>query len=98
MTTKERTAIQTFFNKYGEIREQQEKAFKELQDLNGKLGSGSRWCCAMTNRDDILKSDADSRTKGRATYLYDIYTEARGKEELMREFGKELANLGFWKK
>ena len=97
MTTKEREAVQTFFNQMTRIDNEADEAFKELQELNAKFGSGSRWCCAQINRDEILEHCKVEYIKNRAKFVYDNYVKAIGQRDLMSEFGQTVADLGFWK-
>lgn len=96
MTTKERKTIQNFINKLTELEAEQDKAFKELQNLNVTCGDGDKWCCLESNLKGVLDHGTD-RDKGRAEYLYRKYFEAEAKMDVIRELGGELAALGFWK-
>lgn len=92
MTKKERAALQELFNKMGEYDADADAAFKRLQDLNAKEGTGHRWCCAAQNYRDLLSKGRDY------TYIYDQYVEANGKRDAIMELGRTLAELNFWKK
>lgn len=91
MTKKEHKALQEHFNRMSEFREQADRAFKRLQDLNGEEGTGTRWCCAETNYKDLLSVGKDY------TYIYNDYVEACAKDMLLMELGSTMANLDFWK-
>lgn len=92
MTKKEHEALQKLFNETGELRDIADQAFKRLQELNATEGTGTRWCCAKTNALDLLKCGKDYM------YIYDKYVEANAKEDMLRELGRTLAELDFWKK
>lgn len=91
MTKKEHAALQEFFNEMGEYDTAADIAFKRLQDLNAKEGTGHRWCCAAQNYRDLLSKGKDY------THIYDNYVEANGKRDVMMELGRTLAGLNFWK-
>lgn len=96
MTAKERKLIQTTINKLTDLDAEKDRLFKELQDLNVKCGDGSRWCSVDANFEGV-RQNGDETQRHRALYMYRRYFEANAKEDLLREFGQELANLGFWK-
>lgn len=92
MTKKEHAALQALFNKLDDYRAEEDIAFKRLQDLNEKEGTGHRWCSAEHNYKELLSKGKDY------TYIYNDYVEARGKYEACMELGHTLAELNFWKK
>ena len=92
MTKREHKALQELVNKHSEYREKADRAFERLQDLNEKEGSGSRWCCAATNMEDLLAAGKDY------VYLYTEYVENNAKADTLEwELGRTLAGLNFWK-
>ncbi len=91
MTKKEHNAMQELFNQMGEYRDAADMAFKQLQDLNGKEGTGHRWCCAAQNYRDLLSVGKDY------THIYDRYVQYNGMSDAMMELGRTLAGLNFWK-
>lgn len=91
MTKKEHDALQKLMNEMNELRDRSEQAFKRLQDLNAKDGTGKRWCCAKTNATDLLGCGKDYM------YLYEEYVQANAKEDMLVELGHTLAELNFWK-
>ena len=98
MTAKERNEIQAFFNRFSEFNEEESRAFKKLQEMNKEHGSGEVWCSASANLECIIRECEDQNIVNRAKYVYDEYTKARGKIEVMWEIGRTLAEIGFWKK
>ena len=91
MTKREHEALQKEFNKMGDYMAKADTAFKQLQDLNGKEGTGHRWCCAAQNYRDLLSVGKDY------TYIYDEYVKYNGMVDAMRTLGSTLAELNFWK-
>lgn len=92
MTKKERAALQELFNKMSEYDAEADVAFKRLQELNAKEGTGHKWCCAAQNYRDLLSKGKDY------THIYNNYVEASGKYEATLDLGRTLAELNFWKK
>ena len=97
MTAKERKATQDLINLFTPLREEEDKAFHDLQELNATEGDGSRWCSVDANLEGIETHSTDRRTRERARALYRKYWEASAKQDLLRDFGGTLAELGFWK-
>jgi hypothetical protein len=97
MTTKERTAIQRFVNKLSELDEIKHAAFVELQNINEAHGDGNRWCSPDYNLDCLIAANAEQIHINRAKRCYRDYFEADAKQDLIRELGGTLADLGFWK-
>lgn len=97
MTTRERNAMQKFFNRLTEYDNERDRYFAELQELNAKNGDGSRWCSAEHNLHELEKTCKDERIINRAREAYRRYEQANGKLDLLHEFGFELAELNFWK-
>ena len=91
MTKREHEALQKEFNKMSDYMAKADIAFKQLQDLNGKEGTGRRWCCAAQNHRDLLSAGKDY------TYIYDEYVKYNGMVDAMRSLGSTLAELNFWK-
>lgn len=91
MTKREHEVLQARFNKLEYHREEMDKAFKQLQDLNANEGTGTRWCSAKQNAED-LKSCGKNYD-----HLYERYLIQGGMYEAILELGGDLANLGFWK-
>lgn len=91
MTKREHEALQKEFNKTSEYDAEADVAFKRLQDLNGTEGTGHRWCCAAQNYRDLLSVGKDY------THIYDRYVQYNGMVDAMRELGRTLAGLNFWK-
>ena len=96
MTTKERNIIQTHFNKFMELDAQKDRCFKALQDLNAESGDGTRWCGVESNLRGVWEHGSEI-DRNRALHLYRLYFEADAKEDLLRELGQPLADIGFWK-
>ena len=95
MTKKEHEAIQKEFNRIEEIRQKADEYFKMLQDKNGAI-TGTRWCSALNNYQDLAKADPDQ--EGRYRHWYEEYLKYRAMEDAYMEFGSTLAEAGFWKK
>lgn len=91
MTKREHEALQEHFNKMSDYMTEADIAFKQLQDLNGKEGTGHKWCCAAQNYRDLLSVGKDY------THIYDRYVQYNGMVDAMRELGRTLAGLNFWK-
>lgn len=91
MTKREHEALQEHFNKMGDYMTEADIAFKQLQELNGKEGTGHKWCCAAQNYRDLLSVGKDY------TYIYDEYVKYNGMVDAMRQLGRTLAELNFWK-
>lgn len=96
MTAKERNLIQATINKLTELDAEKDRLFNDLQALNVKCGDGHKWCSVDANFEGI-RQHGDETQRHRALWMYRRYFEADAKEDLLREFGQELANLGFWK-
>ena len=97
MTTKERNALQNLYNRLvNNAKKQSEVAFKGLQNLNSSLGN-SKWCCAMQNFEEILKTTTDRKIIYQAEQLIREYQEANGMEQAYYELGNTLVELNFWK-
>jgi len=90
MTKKEKEAFQGFMNQYSRYEKEADEAFKELQTLN-KNETGTAWCCAQTNYEDLLKAGKDYG------YLYNRYVEAEAKQDILTRYGQMMADLGLWK-
>lgn len=97
MTTKERIELQNLFNRISVARERKDKAFKELQELNASLGN-ARWCSAITNFEEIIKTTNDSRIKTMAEMLFIDFIELNAIEDTLEDLGGVLLKLGFLKK
>lgn len=97
MTKNEKQKLQNLFNTINEVRKQSDQAFKGLQDLNASLGN-SRWCSAITNYNDIVKTTNDVNIKLKAELLIADYYEAEGKQNALMKLGETLAELNFWNK
>lgn len=98
MTKKERATVQGFINKMTELRKIEEETLKALQDLNVEHGDGSRWCSWQACLNGILANpETDERTKAQAKYQYERFVKATAQEDLIRDFGADLAEIGFWK-
>ena len=91
MTKREHEALQKEFNKMSDYMAKADTAFKQLQDLNGKEGTGHKWCCAAQNYRDLLSAGKDY------TYIFDEYVKYNGMFDAMRKLGSTLAELNFWK-
>lgn len=91
MKQTERKALQDFMNKYGELRKEQDRIFKELQEENRKV-NGNAWCCAKTNYEELKELGI----KWAESY-YEEYVKLTGKLDLISEYGSMLAELNFWK-
>ena len=96
MTAKERNFIQTTINKLTELDAEKDRLFKQLQALNVECGDGRKWCSVDANLEGARKH-GDENQRNRALWMYRRYFEADAKEDLLREFGQGLADLGFWK-
>ena len=96
MTAKERAVIQAHINKMTEIDREKDRAFYAIQALNVEHGDGTKWCSPDANLAGVL-ANGDELSKGRAKYQYRLYFEACAKEDLLRELGQGLADIGFWK-
>ena len=90
MKAVEKQSLQRFVNQLSTIREESDKAFEFLQDRNGEI-NGKRWCSAETNYKELLAAGYDY------TREYNKYIECQGKEDLMMDLMRELAELNFWK-
>lgn len=91
MTKTERTTMQNFFNRIGDIDNEMNNIFYELQKEN-KIVNGNAWCNAEANAEELVKAGV-KWAKGR----YQRYVELKGQYDLMLQFGQELANIDFWK-
>ena len=91
MTKTERKALQEYINKMTGYRVVVDIAFKELQDLNEKEGTGHRWCCADQNYKDLLSVGKDY------TNIYNRYVQYNGMIDALNQLGNTLAELNFWK-
>lgn len=78
MTTKERKTIQNFINKLTELEAEQDKAFKELQNLNVTCGDGDKWCCLESN----LKTLFENACKGIAYKMLTASVMCNGEKVL----------------
>ena len=90
MTKKEHAAMQKHINTVYEYRKDADKVFKRLQDLNEAEGTGCRWCSAEQNTKDLLSCGKDY------LYLFERYTRAQAKIEMIDSLGCVLADIGFW--
>ena len=90
MTKRERKALQEFMNKTCRYDADSDKVFKELQDLNQRMGTGHRWCSAEMNYKDLLSCGHDYG------YLFKMYVALNAKKDLLKEYGSMLAELNFW--
>lgn len=97
MTKKEQQKLQQLFNTINKTREQENNAFKQLQDLNASLGN-PRWCSALNNYNDIVKTTTDTRILLRAETALANYYEASGKQYALIDLGDILYSLNFWDK
>ena len=97
MTTREHETIQRFFNRMSEFEAEQDKCFKELQEMNATFGDGHRWCCAEYNLEMLAKTAPESLEHRRAKTIYEKYLKASAKHDLLMDLGAELAELRFWK-
>ena len=97
MTKNEKQKLQTLFNTINGARKQQDHAFKCLQELNASLGN-SKWCSAITNYKDIVKTTNDTSIIHKADLLIADYYEAEGKQDMLMALGGILAELNFWGK
>ena len=97
MTTREHETIQRFFNRMSEFEAEQDKCFKELQEINATFGDGNRWCSAEHNLEMLAKTATDSLEYRRAKTIYEKYLKAGAKHDLLMELGAGLADLNFWK-
>jgi hypothetical protein len=91
MTKVEHKTLQEHFNKMNDYKAEADIAFKQLQDLNEKEGTGHRWCSAAQNYKDLFSVGKDY------TNIYDRYIQYNGMVEAMRQLGSTLAELNFWK-
>lgn len=99
MTTKERTAVQGLINKMTELDKIMDETLEALEQMNEEHGDGSRYCSWKHNLDGVIaNTEPNSVERGRAFYQYDRYMTARAQQDLIREFGGTLADLGFWEK
>lgn len=91
MTRKEHEALQKEFNKFGDYMKKADEAFTRLQELNGKEGTGVRYCSAEHNYKALLSVGKDY------TRIYDEYVRYNGMREAIESLGGVLAELNFWK-
>ncbi len=91
MTRKEQEVLQKFCNRMSKYEAKADDAFKMLQDLNEKEGTGKRWCSAEQNVKDLLSVGKDYM------YLYNEYVRADAAIDTLMALGSELADIGFWK-
>lgn len=98
MTKKERATVQRFINNLTELSNIKDETLKTLQDLNEEHGDGHRWCSWQACLDGILaNSQTDDVVKSWAKYHYERFVKATAQEDLIRDFGASLAEVGFWK-
>ena len=98
MTTKERATVQGFINKMTELDKIADETLETLKDMNEAHGDGTRWCSWDACLDGIAKhNNRESLEYRRAAHVYRRYVEARAQQDLIRSFGGELAEIGFWK-
>lgn len=72
--------------------EESTKYFKELQDLNFKNGSGSRWCDITNNLKGIFEKGSNSDIY-KAMELVRKYHEAEGKHDALYELAIATKNF-----
>ena len=92
MTTKERAALQNHINTINSYEQKADECFKKLQSMNAHVGSGHAWCCAELNCKELM---AAGETK--ALDIYRQYIEYRASVDMLRELGKTLSHVNFWK-
>lgn len=92
MTKREHEALQKFFNTFDEHDKKADSLFKQLQERNAEIGTGTKWCSAEHNATDLLSTGDDY-----GMTLYTKYVEERGKAEAIMKLGRLLADLNFWK-
>lgn len=98
MTKAERTTVQGLINRMTELDEVRDETLVALQDLNQTYGDGHRWCSWDACLDGLAGVlDKDDANFKRALYQYKRFVEASAKLDLIRDFGGELAKIGFWK-
>ena len=98
MTTKERATVQAFINKLSELDSIESETLKTLQDMCEANGDGYRWCSWDFCLEKIAKANGiESLEYKHAAAVYKRYVEVNAQKDLIREFGGNLANIGFWK-
>lgn len=98
MTTKERATVQRFINRMTELDKIRDETLETLKDMNEAHGDGNRWCSWDACLDGIAKNNSrDSLEYRRATAVYKRYVQATAQQDMIRQFGGELAEIGFWK-
>lgn len=98
MTTKERATVQSFINRMTELDKIRDETLETLKDMNKAHGDGNCWCSWDANLEGIAKnSGIDSLEYRRAATVYKKYVQATAQQDLIRQFGGELAEIGFWK-
>ena len=98
MTTKERATVQAFINKLSELDSIESETLKTLQDMCEAHGDGHRWCSWDFCLEKIAKANGlESLEYKCAAAVYKRYVEVNAQKDLIREFGGNLANIGFWK-
>lgn len=92
MTTKERDAIQKFFNQISVFENREHEVFGMLQEASRRNGLPA-WCCAEQNYIQLQ----DTPDKKFATWKYEEYLELGAKIKLMEDLGRVLCGIDFWK-
>ena len=98
MTRKERATVQGFINKLSELDKIENETLKTLKGMCETYGDGNRWCSWKTCLDKIAEaSGIESLEYRRAEVVYERFIKASAQMDLIRAFGGELAEIGFWK-
>ena len=92
MTTKERTAIQSFINEFSQHSKRSTEVFRDLQQLS-KKNNLPMWGNATMNRDQLQ----NTKDALKADMLLEEYNKLQYFMERDRQLGSVLCKLGFWK-
>ena len=98
MTKNERAVVQGFINKINDLEKVREATLEALKDMNELHGDGHRWCSWEACLEGLAsRLDPEHVVYRRAKYEYDRFVKASAQIDLIREFGGDLADIGFWK-
>lgn len=91
MRQKERKALQDFMNQHQDFSREQDRIFKELQDMS-RAADMVVYCSAESNAKQLYELGI-TRAKG----MYERYMVLGAKLDLLNDYGAMLADLNFWR-